>query len=137
MCVCVCVCVPANCLVFAPLQLGIATAMLSVSDCGCYLPGAIDMEIKRKVFVSLLCQLHGEKYKSHTMRRHSQRCFRGVAVITCASHAQGPRFDPGRKHLLFFLFLLLVLCVCKTSFFHPSCQPIKVIYNLDPFGEFL
>ena len=21
---------------------------------------------------------------------------RGVAVITCASHAQGPRFDPGR-----------------------------------------
>ena len=24
--------------------------------------------------------------------------FRSVAVITCASHAQGPRFEPGRKH---------------------------------------
>ena len=23
---------------------------------------------------------------------------RGVVVITCASHAQGPRFDPGREH---------------------------------------
>lgn len=25
--------------------------------------------------------------------------FRGVAVITSASHAEGPRFDPGRNHL--------------------------------------
>ena len=25
-------------------------------------------------------------------------CSRGVVVITCASHAQGPRFDPGREH---------------------------------------
>ena len=24
--------------------------------------------------------------------------FRSVVVITCASHAQGPRFEPGRKH---------------------------------------
>ena len=24
-------------------------------------------------------------------------CSRGVVVITCASHAQGPRFDPGRE----------------------------------------
>ena len=24
-------------------------------------------------------------------------CFRSVVVITCASHAQGPRFEPGRK----------------------------------------
>lgn len=32
-------------------------------------------------------------------------CFRGVVVITCASHAQGRRFEPGRKHEaeLFFL----------------------------------
>ena len=29
--------------------------------------------------------------------------FRSVAVITCASHAQGPRFDPGRKHEKVFL----------------------------------
>lgn len=28
--------------------------------------------------------------------------FRGVVVITCASHAQGPRFDPGRKQLSYF-----------------------------------
>ena len=27
--------------------------------------------------------------------------FRSVAVITCASHAQGPRFEPGREHFLF------------------------------------
>ena len=27
-------------------------------------------------------------------------CSRGVVVITCASHAQGPRFDPGREHFL-------------------------------------
>ena len=30
--------------------------------------------------------------------------FRSVVVITCASHAQGPRFDPGRKQT-FSLFL--------------------------------
>ena len=30
------------------------------------------------------------------------RGFRSVVVITCASHAQGPRFDPGRKHVVFF-----------------------------------
>ena len=33
---------------------------------------------------------------------HTQISFRSVAVITCASHAQGPRFDPGRKHFLIF-----------------------------------
>lgn len=27
--------------------------------------------------------------------------FRGVAVITSASHAEGPRFDPGRNHVSF------------------------------------
>ena len=25
--------------------------------------------------------------------------FRSVVVITCASHAQGPRFEPERNHL--------------------------------------
>ena len=32
--------------------------------------------------------------------------FLSVAVITCASHAQGRRFEPGRKQLT-FLFCLL------------------------------
>ena len=26
------------------------------------------------------------------------QCFRGVAVITFASHAKGPLFETGRKH---------------------------------------
>ena len=30
--------------------------------------------------------------------------FRSVVVITCASHAQGPRFDPARKQNMYFLF---------------------------------
>ena len=29
------------------------------------------------------------------------RGFLSVVVITCASHAQGRRFEPGRKHKLF------------------------------------
>ena len=29
--------------------------------------------------------------------QHTTACSRGVVVITCASHAQGPRFDPGRE----------------------------------------
>ena len=29
--------------------------------------------------------------------------FRSVVVITCASHAQGPRFEPERNHLPFFI----------------------------------
>ena len=28
-------------------------------------------------------------------------CFRSVVAITCALHAQGPRFEPGRKQVLF------------------------------------
>ena len=32
-------------------------------------------------------------------------CFLSVAVITCASHAQGRRFEPGRKHLLLLWFV--------------------------------
>ena len=30
---------------------------------------------------------------------------RSVVVITCASHAQGPQFDPGREHEFLFTFL--------------------------------
>ena len=32
--------------------------------------------------------------------------FRSVVVITCASHAQGHRFDPGRKHKILPFFWL-------------------------------
>ena len=34
----------------------------------------------------------------------------GVVVITCASHAQGPRFDPGQEHVL-----LLRTCLQEKS----------------------
>ena len=32
-------------------------------------------------------------------RRQCMYGFRSVVVITSASHAEGPRFDPGREHL--------------------------------------
>ncbi len=32
---------------------------------------------------------------------------RSVVVITCASHAQGPRFEPGRWHVFLFLIFLI------------------------------
>ena len=40
-----------------------------------------------------------------SLEANSSSCFRSVVVITCASHAQGPRFDPGRKQGLPFLLL--------------------------------
>ena len=40
--------------------------------------------------------------------------FRSVVVITCASHAQGPRFDPGRKHDCFCPYTMIAqICVIK------------------------
>ena len=57
---------------------------------------------------SVSCK-NGRKYKSQDIGSTDQRCFRGVAVITCASHAQGPRFDPGQKHSFFFSFNDLLL----------------------------
>ena len=35
--------------------------------------------------------------------------FRSVVVITCASHAQGPRFEPGRKQIWNLCFCLTIL----------------------------
>ena len=35
------------------------------------------------------------------------RSFLSVVVITCASHAQGRRFEPGRKQCFFFFHPLL------------------------------
>ena len=39
-----------------------------------------------------------------SLEAQSYSCFRSVVVITCASHAQGPRFDPGRKQGSHFYF---------------------------------
>ena len=36
-------------------------------------------------------------------------CFRSVVAITCALHAQGPRFEPGRKQVLFSSVLNLLV----------------------------
>ena len=47
-------------------------------------------------------------YKIFTRLRSpgvASRCFLSVVVITCALHAQGRRFEPGRKHSI-FLFTL-------------------------------
>ena len=35
-----------------------------------------------------------------------RQCFLSVVVITCASHAQGRRFEPGRKQTFFLHFCL-------------------------------
>ena len=41
---------------------------------------------------------------------HLSSCgLRSVVVITCASHAQGPQFDPGRRQQFFWVFLPLLL----------------------------
>ena len=56
----------------------------------------------------------------------SKHCFLSVVVITCASHAQGRRFEPGRKQinyfsLIYFLKGLLeniyILILIKFHFF--------------------
>ena len=43
--------------------------------------------------------------------------FRSVVVITCASHAQGPRFDPGRKHFFFYDFNLKIFSLIFFFFY--------------------
>ena len=71
------------------------------------------------------------------MGTHKHGCFRGVAVITCASHAQGPRFDPGRKHHFFFFPLLhfLFFFFLRPSLFFPCLQRL-LFFNLDRFSSF-
>ena len=39
-----------------------------------------------------------------------EQSFRSVVVITCASHAQGPRFEPGRKQIANLLRVLPLAC---------------------------
>ena len=45
------------------------------------------LEKKKLIFLCLSFTLHAV-------------CFRSVVVITFASHAKGPQFEPGRKHIL-------------------------------------
>ena len=62
---------------------------------------------------------------------HSQQRFRSVAVITCASHAQGPRFDPGRKHFFFsssHIFYFSRFCFFSSLIF-PYFFPPTVTYT--------
>ena len=40
------------------------------------------------------------KVNMHYSRVNSGECFRSVVVITSASHAEGRRFEPGRKQFL-------------------------------------
>ena len=49
-------------------------------------------------------KLEGDVYsvKVGQDKRPNSKSFLSVAVITCASHAQGRRFEPGRKHRLLF-----------------------------------
>ena len=55
--------------------------------------------------------------------------FRSVAVITSASHAEGPRFEPGRKQreIVFLLFLLFY----DLLDFIDSCQAIIMFLVLN------
>ena len=46
----------------------------------------------------------------------------GVVVITCASHAQGPRFDPGQEHIL-----LLSTCLQEKSSPHLLNREIHLL----------
>ena len=45
--------------------------------------------------------------------------FRGVAVITSASHAEGPQFDPGREQDYFLGFLFYFFFFLSFHFFPP------------------
>ena len=51
-------------------------------------------------------------------------CFRSVVVITCASHAQGRRFDPGREHISCNALRLGAL---EHHFHTQEGQPLQII----------
>ena len=54
--------------------------------------------INNSLIKELTLKTENEKKCNKPTAQHMM-CFRGVVVITCASHAQGPRFDTGRKHV--------------------------------------
>ena len=57
------------------------------------------------------------KLNIHYSRSSSGVCFRSVVVITSASHAEGRRFEPGRKQFL-------VVAPIKPYYFEPKLLQI-------------
>ena len=49
-------------------------------------------------FDGLFTENEKRKIPQRTEHVLHQASFCSVVVITCASHAQGPQFEPGRKH---------------------------------------
>ena len=53
-------------------------------------------------------------------------------VITCASHAQGPQFDPGQRQLSFvFLFLCYLRMICKWYFYFFRFRKGEAVFRSD------
>ena len=57
-----------------------------------------------------------------------EQSFRSVVVITCASHAQGPRFEPGRKQIVvpFWYFWYSLDKQCITCYHQLTWQQCRV-----------
>ena len=69
--------------------------------------GSIPSGTKENVVLSVICSKHLNIFSNVTLFHWNGRWywslsmwFYSVAVITCAQHAQGPRFEPGRNHYL-------------------------------------
>ena len=78
----------------------------------------------------------------HKIESSKHWSFRSVVVITCASHAQGRRFEPGRKHNVLTMKKLSVLKVASQHLREFGCntrEPMDVSnsrYGFDPLqGE--
>ena len=54
----------------------------------------------RAINLRLQMPLHGCIHFCRILAENRKHRFRSVVVITCALHAQGPRFEPGRNQLL-------------------------------------
>ena len=55
-----------------------------------------------------------DSVKLGRVKQQHRKSFLSVAVITCASHAQGRRFEPGRKHYLLAVKIrVLSISVCR------------------------
>ena len=67
-------------------------------------------------------------------QKHNTICFRSVAVITCASHAQGPRFDPGRKQIGVSFFNFSCLLPLHWSEMHLNTA--KRLFSIPRFFSF-
>ena len=86
-----------------------------------------------KVHLTLTMPIHCaltlvDPHRAYTLYTHPicHLCFCSVVVITCASHAQGPRFDPEQKQFLFFFLSCLTNGFCLgpnvTLCVHPTCS---------------